>query len=115
MAATLASKLTADDAISGLVEQEFKRRKTDQDGWQFDKKVPITMILTILILAASGMWGFADLKKDVELLKANAVVLHDRDLKTDKDIREALLQVHEQYRDLSMKLDRLIMAWQQKK
>ena len=83
------------------------RREPEPQGWHLDKKVPISIIFTIIGLAISGFWGFADLKKDVELLKANASVLHDRDNKQESDIRYALEQVREQYKELSSKLDRL--------
>ena len=85
-----------------------ERRQKEELGWHLDKKVPISIILTMLGLALTGFWGFADLKRDVELLKANAQVLHERDNKQESDIREALVQIRDQYRDLSAKLDRLV-------
>jgi hypothetical protein len=84
------------------------RRQKEEIGWHLDKKVPISIILTMLGLALTGFWGFADLKRDVELLKATTLVLHDRDTKQELDIHEALAQIREQYRDLSIKLDRLV-------
>ena len=83
------------------------RREPEPQGWHLDKKVPISIIFTIIGLAISGFMGFADLKKDVELLKANSIVLHDRDNKQESDIRYAIEQVREQYKELSSKLDRL--------
>lgn len=83
------------------------RREPEPQGWHLDKKVPISIIFTIIGLAITGFMGFADLKRDVELLKANSVVLHERDTKQENDIRYALEQVREQYKELSAKLDRL--------
>lgn len=87
---------------------EGERRAPEPLGWHLDKKVPVSIILTMLGLSISGFLAFADLKRDVELLKAGAAVLHERDNKTESDIRDALAQVREQYRELSAKLDRVI-------
>ncbi len=84
------------------------RRAPEPVGWHLDKKVPVSIILTMLCLALTGFWGFADLKKDVELLKASTQTLHERDNKQESDIHDALAQIREQYRDLSIKLDRLV-------
>lgn len=89
-------------------DRRTEERRLEELGWHLDKKVPISMILAILSLALTGFWGFADLKKDVELLKANALVLHQRDDKQEADIKDSLAQIRQQYDALSAKLDRLI-------
>ena len=88
--------------------QDEERRTADPVGWHLKKEVNLSIILAMLGLAITGFWGFADLKKDIELLKANAVVLHDRDNKAELDMHDAMAQVRDQYKELSAKLDRVI-------
>ena len=80
----------------------------DPQGWHIDKKVPVSTILAILSMSLTGMWGFADLKKDVALIQANAIVLRDHDLKLEVDTHEAIVTIRDQYRDLNAKIDRVI-------
>jgi hypothetical protein len=84
------------------------RREAEPLGWHLKKEVNLSIIMTMITLTLAGFWGFADLKRDVELLKAGALVLHDRDTKQETEIKEALSQVREQYKELSNKLDRVI-------
>lgn len=84
------------------------RRRPEPQGWHLDRKVPVTIIFMMISLAVAGFWGFADLKKDVELLKAATLVLHERDAKQESDIKDALGQIREQYNALNAKLDRLV-------
>lgn len=84
------------------------RRDAQPQGWHLKKEVNLSMIAAMVGLALAGFWGFADLKKDVELLKANSAVLHDRDTKQESNLKEAMSQLREQYRALNDKLDRLI-------
>lgn len=84
------------------------RREAEPLGWHLKKEVNLSIIMTMITLTLAGFLGFADLKRDVELLKAGALVLHDRDTKQETDIKEALSQVREQYKELSNKLDRVI-------
>ena len=88
--------------------QGEERRTAEPVGWHLKKEVNLSIILAMLGLAITGFWGFADLKKDIELLKANAVVLHDRDNKAELDMHDAMAQVRDQYKELSAKLDRVI-------
>ena len=41
-----------------------------EDQWHLDKKVPLSLIFAMLVQAAMVIWAIADIKKDVEVLKA---------------------------------------------
>ena len=85
-----------------------ERRKAPRLEWHLRQDVIASIIVTLVTLALSGFWGFADLKKDVEVIKARQTSQTERDAKQDTDIKDSLLILREQYRDLSIKLDRLI-------
>lgn len=85
-----------------------RRAQPPLEGWHWDKKVPISLIILMLSQFTAGIWAFADLKKDVELLKAQSVVLHERDDKQQIDMAAAVAQVRDQYKEVNAKLDRLI-------
>jgi hypothetical protein len=62
----------------------------------------------MLMQGAMVIWAIADIKKDVELLKADSAVLHQRDGQQSQDLRESMLLVRDQYREISDRLQRLI-------
>jgi Tfp pilus assembly protein PilO len=78
------------------------------DGWHLDKKVPISIIVVLLTQAAAGLWAIADIKRDVEVLKAAQIEQHERDKRQDDSSAEALRQIREAMADMNRKLDRLI-------
>lgn len=78
------------------------------DHWHLDKKVPISIILTLLIYGISGLWFVADIKRDVEVLKAQQTLQRDRDERQDRAVAEALAQLRDAVREGNQKLDRLI-------
>lgn len=84
------------------------RRAPEPVGWHLDKRVPISLIITIMIIAGSGIGAFFKHETSIELLKAGFEVLHDRDLKQENDFREALSQMRDLYKEMNAKLDRLI-------
>jgi hypothetical protein len=79
-----------------------------QDGWHLDKKVPLGLIFTILVQAGMVIWAIADIKKDVEVLKTQITVLHDRDNAQEANNRLIVEQVRAQMDRIDAKLDRLI-------
>lgn len=92
--------------------------KTD-NRWHLDKRVPIAMILTLLTYGVAGLWFLADVKKDVELLKAYHTVQRerdvaavaaqrDRDTKQDLDAFNAATLVRGDIKELGGKMDRLL-------
>lgn len=84
------------------------RRAPEPQGWHLDKKVPLTLIFAMLMQGAMVIWAIADIKKDVELIKADNAVLHQRDNQQGQDLRDAMALVREQYREISDRLQRLI-------
>lgn len=80
----------------------------DSDHWHLDRKVPISIIVTLLIYGLSGMWFVADIKRDVEVLKAAQQAQRDRDERQDRAVSESLQQLRDAVREGNAKLDRLI-------
>ena len=99
---------------SGYDRREGERRALltqpiqEPSGWHLDKKVPLTLIFTILIQAAMVIWAIADIKKDVELLKQDAAGLHIRDTAQADSLKDAMKLMQDQFSRLDAKLDRLI-------
>ena len=84
------------------------RRAPEPQGWHLDRKVPLTLIFAMLVQAAMVILAVADIKKDVELLKADNVVLHQRDTQQQVDNNAALALIRQQLERFEGKLDRLI-------
>jgi hypothetical protein len=80
----------------------------ETSGWHLDKRVPVSIIVVLLVYGISGMWFIADIKRDVEILKAAQIVQHERDDRQDKTVAEALADLREAVKDGNRKLDRLI-------
>ena len=80
----------------------------DENRWHLDKKVPISLMLVLLMQGVAGVWAVADIKKDVELLKAAMIEQRYRDERQDKTTAEAVMQVRSDIKEVSQKLDRLI-------
>lgn len=78
------------------------------ESWHLDKKVPIGFIFALIVQTVSVVWFFADLKKDVELLKQDAAALHVRDSQNIDSLNSVVKNFTDQYRLLDAKLDRLI-------
>ena len=91
-------------------EQFVERRVASiaEAGWHLDKKIPIGLIMALLMQAAMALWAFADVKKDVELLKADNLVLHQRDTQQSSEMRDAIRLLQDQFQRMDSKLDRLI-------
>lgn len=79
-----------------------------KESWHLDKKVPISLIVVLLMQGAAGLWAIADIKKDVELLKAAQVEQAKRDERQDKASTEAFSLLRTDIRELTQKVDRLI-------
>ena len=81
----------------------------DEDKqWHLDRKVPVSIIAVVVSQFLGGMWVIADIKKDIEVLKASFVVQHERDDRQDKASNEAVNLVRQDIKEVSQKLDRLI-------
>lgn len=106
--------MSTESQPSGHERREGERRAVMQvappqpDAWHLDKKVPLSLIFTILIQAAMVIWAIADIKKDVELLKQDAAALHVRDNQNLDALNMAMKTVNDTFARLDAKLDRLI-------
>ena len=83
-------------------------RAPDSQGWHLDKKVPLSLILAMVIQVVVVTMFFADIKKDVELLKADNITLHKADEVASNVLRETVAAMNSQLSRIDMKLDRLI-------
>lgn len=92
--------------------EAMEDQRQHPDGWHLDKKVPVTIILALLMQAAGGLWLIADMRKDLELLKAHSVSSvqgqRDRDDRQDRQQAEAMALVRVELQNIVAKLDRLI-------
>lgn len=77
------------------------------ENWHLDRKVPLTLIFAMLVQAGMVIWAVADIKKEVELLKAQTLMQRDRDERQDKSAAEAYQRLSYQLEKIDAKLDRL--------
>ena len=80
----------------------------NEQQWHLDRKVPLTLIFAMLVQACIVVLGYADIKKDVEVLKAQTVAQRDRDEQQDKAQARQLTVVTTWLERMDGKLDRLI-------
>ena len=89
----------------------MKNTDTDQtpdNQWHLDKKVPLSLIFAMLVQAAMVILAIADIKKDVEVLKAAMVQQIDRDSRQDRAGAEAVALVREDLREVKSMLQKLL-------
>lgn len=79
-----------------------------EHGWHLDKKVPLSLIFAMLVQAGMVILAITDIKKDVEILKAQSAMQVTRDVRQDSDMRDAMQLLREQFLGMNAKLDRLI-------
>lgn len=79
-----------------------------KESWHLDKKVPLSLIFAMLVQAGMVIVAVADIKKDVEILKAQANTQKDRDERQDKTLAEVVSVLRTQLERMDGKLDRLI-------
>jgi len=87
----------------------MNQTKSDkEDQWHLDKKVPLSLIFAMLVQAAMVIWAIADIKKDVEVLKAAMVQQIDRDNRQDRAGTEAVALVRDDLREVKSMLQKLL-------
>lgn len=80
----------------------------DNSGqWHLDKKVPLSLIFAMIVQVAVVLGVIADVKKDVEILKAIQVTQHDRDDQQDRATARQMLVVSGWLERIDAKLDRI--------
>lgn len=81
---------------------------TPDNQWHLDKKVPLSLIFAMLIQAGMVIWAIADIKKDVEVLKAGMAQQVDRDNRQDRAAYEAVGLVREDIKEVKALLQKLL-------
>lgn len=89
-----------------MTEQFIEQRHDDK--WHLDKKVPLSLIFAMVVQVVVVTMFFADIKRDVELLKADVITLHQRDSRIEIDSKEQIRLLQEHLTRIDQKLDRLI-------
>ena len=84
------------------------RDEDGRDGWHLDKRVPISIIVTLVIQFGSGLWVLAEMRKDIDLLKMQVTQQRDRDDRQDLAAAQAVDLVRKQLERMESKLDRII-------
>ena len=79
-----------------------------EPGWHLDKKVPLSLIFAMLVQVVVVVWAIADVKKDVEVLKAAMVIQYDRDSRQDRAAGDAVGLVREDIKEVKLMLARLL-------
>ena len=91
-----------------MTDHTERHAPPEDTGWHLDKKVPIGLIIAMIVQVVGVTLYFAEIKKDVELLKADVVTLHTRDNKVEADLRDSIDLIRGQILRMETKLDRLI-------
>lgn len=95
----------------------YNDSQTDS-GWHLDKRVPISIIITVMLQFMFALWYVNRIESRVTQLEREVEheqsYQRDRDERQDKGFSEALTQVREGMREINAKLDRLIESRQQK-
>jgi len=78
------------------------------DQWHLDKKVPLSLIFAMLVQAAMVILAISDIKKDVEVLKAQTISQRDRDDRSERVTSETFQLLRNQLDKMDQKLDRVL-------
>ena len=90
---------------------EFVERRANppaEAGWHLKKEVNISIIISVIGVAIACVTAYTDLKRDIELIKQDAAVLHQRDSAIEISTKEAIRQLQDAMLRMESKLDRLI-------
>lgn len=85
-----------------------ERRTPISHGWHLDRKVPISLIITVVALFVSGVSAYGDLKREIALMQANISVLYKSDDKQAESVKDAFSQFQAQLNRIDANLYRLI-------
>ena len=88
--------------------QLIERRSPVEVGWHLKKEVNLSIIISVIFAVVAGITAYTDLRKDIELIRADTLVLHQIDARQATDMREALTQLRDAFKTTNDKLDRLI-------
>lgn len=88
-------------------EPNTERRRTS-DGWHLKKEVNLSIILSVLGVALSGLIAWTDLKKDVAVIQQNIAELRLADQRTNDHLKDTAQRFTDIVGRMEDKLDRLI-------
>lgn len=77
-------------------------------GWHLDKKVPLSLIAAMIAQVVVVTMFFADIKRDVELLKAKTAAMETQSNADKNTLRDSLQILRDQFSRMDAKLDRLV-------
>ena len=77
-------------------------------GWHLDKKVPLSLIAAMIVQVVVVTMFFADIKRDVELLKAKTMTMETQTNADKNTLRDSLQILRDQFGRMDAKLDRLV-------
>jgi hypothetical protein len=72
------------------------------------KSVPVGVVLVLLSQTVAAFWFFADLRKDIEVLKTADMLHLSRDARMEADYKETLALLRGDILEVSRKADRII-------
>ena len=78
------------------------------DGWHLKKEISVSVIISVIGIAIAGLTAYTDLKRDIALINAEIVVLHQRDSKMESDNVRDSETLTARLEKIDTKLDRLI-------
>lgn len=118
---TLIDRPTHDDAqdrqIDGLRQRLDAHIQNDNEGgdvlknesgWHLDRRVPITLIITLLLQAAAGLWFAAKMDSRVASLEHVRVEQKERDNEQDRAVRDTAALIRADLTYIRAQLDELI-------
>lgn len=77
-------------------------------GFHFDKTISVTHLISTAILCVSGIWWGASVESRL-LVDSTKIQTIDRDMaRVQNEARDSRVEVREQLRNISDKLDRLV-------
>ena len=77
-------------------------------GWHLDKRVPISIIATLFVQLAVGLWFVSKLESRVESLERNVISQQARDDRQDRALLDGTAALNARLDRIDGKLDRLI-------
>lgn len=90
--------------MNKFIDEGVERR----ESWHLDKKVPLSLIFAMLVQTGMVVWAVADIKKDVEVLKMQAISQHDRDERQDRAASDTYGRLSLYLEKIDAKLDRIV-------
>lgn len=83
-------------------------RDDDTGKWHLDKRVPVTLIITLLLQAAAGLWFAAKMDAHVAALEESRIEQRLRDDRQDRAVGEGVTILRAGMAYIRQQLDQLI-------